>query len=577
MTVLLPKGGNVLLSAASPGLERVQVDLGWRDRPGDRAPALELDGLVVVERAGGDGAEPAAELLLAHQAPNPAESPRPPAATHEGAELATLVVTLAAIPAEVSRLQLGAVIVDAAGRRQTFRSVRGAFIRVSNPAGDVEIAHYDVEPETGQETALLFGELYRHPSGWKFRAVGQGFTTGLAGFADPRHHQVMAARPADVAGFLTRTSPTRSRRRVTDHLHPPPAPAAMAAPNQPAAASGPPLAHRPSTAPPRPADHGPRDAARAPAPPVRPAPPVSSTPARPAARSPLDLSGEPGPPAPLPPRSPTPSPSPAAEPARRSPLDLGGDGSAKAAARAPGTPAGRSPLDLGGDRPAPTPAGAARPGGAVVFGEQSSRHRQRLEHVTALDDDHPATAWTAEKRGSGSLTVTLRWTQLTNRSGLPRPSDIQLGCFWQAFDGAAGVLQTLGGATSAPGPGAGRQVLALAPRDERDGQTMFVDLRALPTFKRFFVFAYGLHGAPAWTALRPVLTVSARTGETLTIRLDDASPTTRTCVVASFHLAQDDLVIRREHDCLDGPQAEAAARYGWALDWNPDGMTVADR
>jgi uncharacterized protein involved in tellurium resistance len=106
---------------------------------------------------------------------------------------------------------------------------------------------------------------------------------------------------------------------------------------------------------------------------------------------------------------------------------------------------------------------------------------------------------------------------------------------------------------------------------------MFVDLRSLATFKRFFVFAYGLHGAPEWDLLRPVLTVTARTGENLEIRLGDAPAGARTCVVASFHLAQDDLVIRRENDFLLGPQAEAAARHGWALDWNPDGMSLRER
>ncbi len=46
--------------------------------------------------------------------------------------------------------------------------------------------------------------------------------------------------------------------------------------------------------------------------------------------------------------------------------------------------------------------------------------------------------------------------------------------------------------------------------------------------------------------------------------------------MASFHLSDGDLVIRRENDFSGGVQADAAARYGWALDWNPDGMTLRD-
>ncbi|MEV7086900.1 TerD family protein [Streptomyces sp. NPDC093085] len=45
------------------------------------------------------------------------------------------------------------------------------------------LAVFDVQPETGEETAIICGELYRRGDGWKFRAVGQGYPTGLVGLA----------------------------------------------------------------------------------------------------------------------------------------------------------------------------------------------------------------------------------------------------------------------------------------------------------------------------------------------------------------------------------------------------------
>ena len=33
------------------------------------------------------------------------------------------------------------------------------------------------------ETAMIFGELYKHGSEWKFRAIGQGFAGGLGPLA----------------------------------------------------------------------------------------------------------------------------------------------------------------------------------------------------------------------------------------------------------------------------------------------------------------------------------------------------------------------------------------------------------
>lgn len=51
-------------------------------------------------------------------------------------------------------------------------------------APDTEaLAYFDVTPETGQETALICGELYRRGDGWKFRALGEGYSNGLRGLA----------------------------------------------------------------------------------------------------------------------------------------------------------------------------------------------------------------------------------------------------------------------------------------------------------------------------------------------------------------------------------------------------------
>jgi stress response protein SCP2 len=45
------------------------------------------------------------------------------------------------------------------------------------------IATFDMRPETGDESALICGELYRRGEGWKFRALGQGYESGLVGLA----------------------------------------------------------------------------------------------------------------------------------------------------------------------------------------------------------------------------------------------------------------------------------------------------------------------------------------------------------------------------------------------------------
>ena len=92
-------------------------------------------------------------------------------------------VNLAAIPAEVDKVVFPVSIYEAEQRTQSFGQVRNAFIRVMNQAGGAEIARYDLSEDASSETAMVFGELYRNGAEWKFRAVGQGYASGLAGIA----------------------------------------------------------------------------------------------------------------------------------------------------------------------------------------------------------------------------------------------------------------------------------------------------------------------------------------------------------------------------------------------------------
>ena len=59
--------------------------------------------------------------------------------------------------------------------------VRNAFIRVTDRATGTELARYDLTEDASTETALIFGELYRNGGEWKFRAIAQGYSSGLGG------------------------------------------------------------------------------------------------------------------------------------------------------------------------------------------------------------------------------------------------------------------------------------------------------------------------------------------------------------------------------------------------------------
>ncbi|GAA1936641.1 hypothetical protein GCM10009738_06440 [Kitasatospora viridis] len=144
-------------------------------------------------------------------------------------------VDLAAVPAEVQTVVFAVAIYQAAERRQDFGRVRQAFVRLADPGSGLEIARYELAAEARTETAMVFGELYRHRGDWKFRAIGQGYATGLAGIATDYGVALLQEPPA----------PAPATAAV-----PEPAPAAAPAPAPaPAAAVPPPAAPAPSFIP----------------------------------------------------------------------------------------------------------------------------------------------------------------------------------------------------------------------------------------------------------------------------------------------------------------------------------------
>jgi tellurium resistance protein TerD len=92
-------------------------------------------------------------------------------------------VNLAGLPVDADRVVVVVSIYEAEVRKQTFGQVNRAFIRVVNTADNTELTRYDLTEDASTETAMVLGELYRNEVEWKFKAIGQGYTSGLAGIA----------------------------------------------------------------------------------------------------------------------------------------------------------------------------------------------------------------------------------------------------------------------------------------------------------------------------------------------------------------------------------------------------------
>ncbi|WP_286801689.1 TerD family protein, partial [Acinetobacter sp. UBA2063] len=92
----------------------------------------------------------------------------------------SLVVDLSKVSPEIEKIAITVTIHDAQSRGQNFGQIANAFIRVVNQDSGIEIVRFDLAEDYSTETAMVFGEVYRHNGEWKFRAVGQGYAGGLA-------------------------------------------------------------------------------------------------------------------------------------------------------------------------------------------------------------------------------------------------------------------------------------------------------------------------------------------------------------------------------------------------------------
>ena len=184
MAISLTKGGNVNLSKEAPDLTQMTIGLGWEPRATD-GQDFDLDAIAFLLNDAGKVRNDqdfiffnnlkSSDSSVEHTGGN---------RTGEGdGDDEAIKVNLANVPSDVTKIAVCAIIYEGQARNQNFGQVADAFIRVVNDNGNTEIARYDLSEDSSTETAMIFGEIYRHNGEWKFRAVGQGFSGGLGPLA----------------------------------------------------------------------------------------------------------------------------------------------------------------------------------------------------------------------------------------------------------------------------------------------------------------------------------------------------------------------------------------------------------
>ena len=185
MALSLSKGGNLSLTKEAPGMTKVLVGLGWDARSTD-GQDFDLDASAFLLKADGKGRADS-DLIFYNQLKSVDGSVEHTGDNRTGegdGDDEAIKVDLSKIPADIDKIMFTVTIHEAEARRQSFGQVRNAFIRIVNQDTNVEVGRYDLDEDASTETAVIFGELYRHGTEWKFRAVGQGFKGGLKPLAE---------------------------------------------------------------------------------------------------------------------------------------------------------------------------------------------------------------------------------------------------------------------------------------------------------------------------------------------------------------------------------------------------------
>ena len=182
MPISLQKGQKVSLTKDNPGLKNVVVGLGWDVNAFDTGGDFDLDAAAFLLTDTGKVSK-SEDFVFYGNLSHPSGS-----VVHQGDNLTgigdgddeQIKIDLSKVPDNITKIAFTVTIYEPEQRRQNFGQVNNAFIRIYNADNGEEMLCYDLGEDFSIETAVVFGELYKNGSEWKFNAIGSGFQGGLA-------------------------------------------------------------------------------------------------------------------------------------------------------------------------------------------------------------------------------------------------------------------------------------------------------------------------------------------------------------------------------------------------------------
>ncbi|MFD8252428.1 TerD family protein [Streptomyces werraensis] len=212
----MPKGSNTPVPATA-----LRVDVSWRFGPG--VPDADASALLL----SGGKVRSDADFVFYNQPAHASGAVRHEGKRQDGGRVTdTLLVDLTRVEPGIET-----VILAASSDGGTFGQVPDLSIEVKDAANGTVAARFDSTGAT-TETAFVLGEFYRRQGSWKFRAVGQGYSSGLEGLATD--YGITVDEPQHAAPPLAPPVPTAAPPATPPVTvpQPPPAPVTPPAPVQ---------------------------------------------------------------------------------------------------------------------------------------------------------------------------------------------------------------------------------------------------------------------------------------------------------------------------------------------------------
>lgn len=178
---MLKKGEEVNLEQLDASMKRVQIGVGWNAPAENQGFPVDIDlSAFILNRDGRVRRDTdfifynnleTDEGVIRHTGDNTTGD------TNGDDEV--IEIDLETLGFDVEKIAFGVTIHNAEERQQTFGLVKEAYIRILNKDTGTEMAHFDLTEDASEDNAIIFGELEREGSGWKFKATGSTLSGGL--------------------------------------------------------------------------------------------------------------------------------------------------------------------------------------------------------------------------------------------------------------------------------------------------------------------------------------------------------------------------------------------------------------